>query len=250
MRRKSIVITGSKGLIGNVIIPSLRSDFIVYQIDKRRCNEVRYFKADISNIKQLNKVFQQTKKVNAIVHLAADSRAEADWNSVLENNIIGTRNVFECARYYKISKVIFASSNRVTEGYEKNNFFNKKQLIKITDAVRPNRNYATSKMFGETIARQYYELYGISFICLRIGSVLADDDPSYNPRHLKTWLSHRDLIQLFCKSLLSKVPFGIYYGVSNNKGRFWDISNAKKDLGYAPQDDASRYKKVRPKFAK
>jgi len=41
------------------------------------------------------------------------------------------------------------------------------------------------------------------------------------------------------KSLSTNVVFGIYYGVSNNKGAFWDISNARADLGYEPVDDAS-----------
>jgi hypothetical protein len=41
------------------------------------------------------------------------------------------------------------------------------------------------------------------------------------------------------RSLLAEVKFGIYYGVSNNKHRFWDISNAKEELGYEPEDDAS-----------
>jgi hypothetical protein len=36
------------------------------------------------------------------------------------------------------------------------------------------------------------------------------------------------------------VPFGVYYGVSDNRGRFWDIANARTDLGYDPQDDAAR----------
>jgi hypothetical protein len=53
------------------------------------------------------------------------------------------------------------------------------------------------------------------------------------------WLSHRDLIQLVKKSLSANVVFGIYYGTSNNKGAFWDISNARAELGYAPEDDAS-----------
>jgi hypothetical protein len=38
---------------------------------------------------------------------------------------------------------------------------------------------------------------------------------------------------------MNEVAFGIYYGVSNNRGAFWDISNARFDLGYDPQDDAS-----------
>ena len=55
-----------------------------------------------------------------------------------------------------------------------------------------------------------------------------------------TWLSHRDLLQLVKCSLTADVEFGIYYGVSDNRKRFWDISNAERELGYRPQDDASR----------
>ena len=76
-------------------------------------------------------------------------------------------------------------------------------------------------------------------ICLRIGAVLRDDNPTREALNRRMWLSHRDLIQLVEKSLETNVPFGIYYGVSNNKGVFWDISNARDDLGYAPVDDAS-----------
>jgi hypothetical protein len=34
--------------------------------------------------------------------------------------------------------------------------------------------------------------------------------------------------------------FGIYYGVSDNRWRFWDISEAQSEIGFVPQDDAER----------
>lgn len=112
------------------------------------------------------------------------------------------------------------------------------EIIKTTDPIRPNSDYASAKAFMEAIAREYYEIYGISSICLRVGTVREDDNPiEETKRWLKTWLSHRDLIQLIEKSLISKIGFGIYYGVSDNTNMFWDISNAKKDLNYHPVDD-------------
>lgn len=113
------------------------------------------------------------------------------------------------------------------------------QKISINDPVRPDSDYGSSKIFGEAVARQYFEFYGIKSICLRLGSVLGDDDPGRDERDMKTWFSHRDLSQLVKKSLLSDIGFGIYYGVSNNKGMFWDISNAKEEIGYEPRDYAS-----------
>ena len=32
--------------------------------------------------------------------------------------------------------------------------------------------------------------------------------------------------------------FQIFYGVSNNARAFWSIANARKVIGYAPQDDS------------
>ena len=34
------------------------------------------------------------------------------------------------------------------------------------------------------------------------------------------------------------VPFHIFYGVSNNARKFWSITNARKVIGYEPQDDS------------
>jgi hypothetical protein len=39
-----------------------------------------------------------------------------------------------------------------------------------------------------------------------------------------------------------ELAFGVYYGVSANKWRFWDVANAAVELGYAPQDDAERFR--------
>lgn len=54
-----------------------------------------------------------------------------------------------------------------------------------------------------------------------------------------------DLQQLFCKSVEAPaiedehgVPFQIFYGVSNNARTFWSISNARKVIGYQPEDDS------------
>ena len=51
--------------------------------------------------------------------------------------------------------------------------------------------------------------------------------------------------QLFCNSIETPniedehgIPFHIFYGVSNNARRFWSITNARKSVGYEPQDDS------------
>ena len=239
---KKIIITGSRGIIGKILTKGLSDEFRIYEIDIANNNHNKnYFQTDISNSKSLSSAFKKIGKSNFLIHLAASSALNAKWEYVLKNNIIGLKNVYECARKFGIKRVIFASSSHVTGGYEKN-ILNEKnlKLISIHDPVRPDSDYGSSKAFGEAIARQYFELYKIKSICLRIGAVLSYNNPTKDKigRNLKIWLSHKDLLQLIKKSLLSDIKFGIYYGVSNNKGRFWDISNAKKELNYQPIDNA------------
>ena len=115
-------------------------------------------------------------------------------------------------------------------------------LIHVDMPPRPDSYYGISKLAGEGIASYYYDYFGIESVCLRIGTVLKDDDPTKDLRHRSTWLSHRDLLDLMRKSLTARgrfPGFGIYYGVSNNHDRFWDIQNAMDELGYEPKDDAS-----------
>jgi hypothetical protein len=59
------------------------------------------------------------------------------------------------------------------------------------------------------------------------------------------WVSPRDLAQLFVRSIETPsiadehgVPFQVFYGISDNTRKAWSIANARKVIGYAPQDDS------------
>ena len=245
MALEKLLITGASGVIGKLLVPKLAESYDVYSVDQNlTAVPGRLFKADLSDYEQIAGVISAISDLRIIVHLAANSTADATWQSVLKNNIVATRNVFEAAKEKRVKRIVFASSNHVTGGYEgippTLHLSANPRMITTLDQIRPDSDYGTSKAFGEAVARQYHELYGIESVCLRIGTVLADDDPRKNKRFLTTWLSHDDLVQLVKKSICSEnVKFGIYYGVSNNKGRFWDISNAEQELDFHPQDDAS-----------
>ena len=235
---KKILITGINGRIGKILHSGLKDHYEIYGIDIAEPFDSNIKYCNISDLNELRKIFIEFKDIDIVIHLAADHRVDAPWESVLQNNIIGTKNIYECIKEFNIKKVIFTSSNHVTGLYERN--ISNIGMIDINTPVNPDSDYGVSKIFGEALAKQYYELFNISSICIRIGSVLEDDNPNNNERSKKTWLSHRDLLQLMEKSLESNIGFGIYYGVSNNKDRFWDISDAKKDLGYIPLDDGNK----------
>jgi NAD+ dependent glucose-6-phosphate dehydrogenase len=209
------------------------------------------YRADISNLEQLWLVFKQLPAIQYVIHLAADPRHDADWQSVLVNNIHGTHNVYQAAlRKGGVKRIVFASSNHTTGRYEfidgsdEPNLHLQSELttIDISSALRPDGHYGIGKIAGEAIARYYFDAFGIQSVCLRIGSVTESPGEPSEDRHLSTWLSHGDLVQLIERALLAEKSFpgfGIYYGVSNNTRSFWSIENARRELGYSPKDDAS-----------
>lgn len=237
-----LLITGSKGIIGTILTQALPDEHDVVGTGRRGEETSTYLHMDISEESAVEAVFKKVRP-EAVIHLAGDSRVTADWDSVLKNNIVGTKNIFEAARKHGASKIVYASSTHITGAYEGNphSLHEKEnpQQISVNDPIRPDSYYGTSKAFGEALARQYFENFGMQTICLRIGLVTPENDPTNDPRMMKIWLSHGDLVQIVEKSLVTNVPFGIYYAISANTGRYWDISNAQRELGYQPEDDAA-----------
>ncbi len=241
-----LLITGCNGLVGRILWKKLSDDFDLYGLDISPGEPSgKIFQADVSDLEQVKSMFSRVPSLTYVAHLAGDPRVDASWDSVFANNIGGTKNVYDAAQTFGVRRIVFASSNHVTGAYEgfppSLHARPNPALIARRDPIRPDSFYGVSKAAGEAIARLYYEFYGLESICLRIGSVTKEDDPRVNPRFESTWLSHRDLVQLVKKSLKADVKFGIYYGVSNNTKRFWDISNAEVELGYRPEDDASKF---------
>lgn len=84
------------------------------------------------------------------------------------------------------------------------------------------------------------EKEGLSVIALRIGafqppeSVLKHGDVSM----LDAWISQRDLQQLIERCIdVENLTFAVFHGLSNNRFKRLDISDARELVGYDPQDD-------------
>lgn len=182
--------------------------------------------------------------VHAVIHLAAISD-ETDFHSMLlPVNVAGTYNAFEAARLAGVKKFIFPSTGQTVLN-------NPKGAPVTTDMLpRPSTVYACTKLFGEALARYYSDLHGMACIVIRLCYFRGYDDPLLRiPGHdvQREWCSPRDLTQLFVKSIQSDVKFGIFFGLSDNSGRCWDISNARDMLGYQPVDNAAAFLPSRPR---
>ena len=243
------MITGAAGVIGTVLREGLASRYELHGLDRRRVRGVE--RADGRRLKRLERAFAGA---DAVIDLAARSNVETPWPEVWRNNLPATMNALEAAHRAGVRRFVFASSNHVTGMYERDFPYSAiaagdygvvdRKSIPLIDSqapIRPDSPYALGKALGEAAGRYYADAFGLPTICLRIGSVVREDRPK-TPRQFATLLTHADLIRL-CESALEAPPelgFGIYYGVSNNTWRFWDVAQAQAALGFLPQDDAER----------
>ena len=255
--RITVLITGAEGTIGTALRRHWGDRYALRALTRRPVD----FPSHVGDIADLEAILPAFDGVDAVVHLAAAAAVESPWDAVLQSNIIGLRNVFEAARLNAVKTVVFASSNHAIGMYEEEAApalyaLDDPRVFDASVEVRPDSLYGVSKVFGEALGRYYSERYGMRVICVRIGSVLQDDDPcapsvahskgllnltpeqNYD-RFRATWLSHRDCAQLLACCLdANDVRWAIVYGISNNPRQFWDISQARELLGYQPQDAA------------
>ncbi|HEX6341682.1 NAD(P)-dependent oxidoreductase [Umezawaea sp.] len=166
---------------------------------------------------------------DAVVHLGGIPD-EAPLPDLLTSNVLGTHHILEAARLHGLRRVVLASSNRLT------GFYPTTQVVSPTDTPRPDGLYGVSKVAVEALARLYADKFGVSVVCLRIGSFEAE--PS-EPRHRATWLSPRDCTGFINAALTTpNLHFETAYAVSANTNRFWELSPT---LGYTPVDNAETY---------
>jgi nucleoside-diphosphate-sugar epimerase len=247
-----VLVAGAGGLIGSVLWEGLAGDHSLQGIDLRRDRAKGIRRADVRRARSLRRAFSQ---VDAVVDLATGSDVDLPWDTV-ERDIEGRVNVLEAARLHGVRRYIFASSNHVTGMYELDQPYASIvagayggldpasiPLVGTDWPIRPDSPYGAGKAFSEAAARFYAEQYDMSCICLRIGTVNAEDRPK-TPRHYATLLSHGDLLRLVDCALRAplELRYGVYYGVSANTWRFWDLANAVEELSFEPQDDAERFR--------
>jgi len=252
-RHKKVLITGVTGLIGGIVLNDLKDEYEITGLARRPMEGIKHFRGSIDNLEEILPAFEGQ---DAVIHLAADVSDLAPWGSILPNNFVGTYNVYEASRICGVKRIIFASSNHAAGMFERDHPYHHivageyekvdvAAIPKITHReIRPDGYYGISKAYGEAMGRYYSEEYGISVICLRIGSVNDINSPTECIRYFSTWLSHRDQAQLVRKSLEApdSVTFDIFYGVSNNKWRFWDLDHPREIIGFEPEDNAEEHR--------
>jgi nucleoside-diphosphate-sugar epimerase len=249
-----VLITGAAGLIGSLLRHGLGDSFELSGIDRAR---IRGFDSAVGNMAKMGRRLEAAfHGQDVVIDLAGEASASTPWDLVRRNNLPATFNALDAARRNGVRRVIYASSNHVTGNYERDDPY--AQIVRgeygsldpgtipqITTQhpVRPDGAYGVGKAFGEAAGRYYADEHGLSVICLRIGTCNPSGRPQH-PRHFATLLTHEDLLRLVRGAIEApdELRFGVYYGVSANKWRFWDIGDAHAEIGYDPQDNAESWR--------
>jgi FlaA1/EpsC-like NDP-sugar epimerase len=173
LKGKRVLITGAGGSIGSelcrqvcryspeAIILYERAESPLYEIELELKENYQYVRivprlADILDIRQLKMVFDE-ERPNVVLHAAAYKHVpmlELNPWEAMRNNVIGTRNVIESAREFKVGRFVLVSTDK---------------------AVRPVNVMGASKRIAELLvqAQNGRGLSDISFITVRFGNVVG-----------------------------------------------------------------------------
>ncbi len=253
MSKRRILVTGLSGAVGQAIRPALEARYEVAALSRSGVEGLPDHLNFRGTVADPESIRPALTAVDTVVHLAADGGVHspdgmnAGWPSILENNIVGTYNVFSAARDAGVRRVVFASTGAVVLGYE----YEEPWLslasgepdrmpaswpILTRDAEpKPYSLYAVSKLFGEDLARYFVNISEMSVLCLRISSVGAADQVS-GPRGPMLYCSHDDMAQMVVKCIEAPdtVRYDIFYVVSDNQRGYRDWSHARDVVGYVP----------------
>ena len=195
--RPRVLVTGAGGVIGGILREGLAGSYAVHGLDVNRGPGAEWV-ADMTSLRRIEPAFAG---MSAVVDLAAKATVSESWSSVRETDWVATLNALEAARNAGVERVVFASSNHIVGMYERDEPYasvvsgrydglDPQTFPRIgADApIRPDGPYGVGKALGEAAGRYYAEEYGMSVICLRIGTVNRSGRPT-NVRQFATLLT-------------------------------------------------------------
>jgi nucleoside-diphosphate-sugar epimerase len=191
-----VLVTGARGFIGRAMVKVLqREGYGVIALDQaagagraRNPNFSRQTPAremghpsrlveglvrrealvDITDSGALRRHFEK-QRIGCVVHLAAvlPTAAQRDPERATQVNVIGSLNLLEMARRFKIKRFVFGSSLSVYGTCPKD------EVVAESHRAAPEDLYGAAKLYVEQMGRAYREKHGLEFVSLRIGRVVG-----------------------------------------------------------------------------
>lgn len=173
---ETILVTGGCGFIGTNLIRFLLEksgfrgklinvDCLTYAANPRNLEDLSarfadrylFYRVDICDQNALSEIFR-SNCIDAICHLAAEShvdRSIRNPRAFLETNVMGTFQLLEMARNYKVPRFHHVSTDEVYGSLGPEGMFTEES------PYRPNSPYSASKAASNHLVRAYYKTYGL-----------------------------------------------------------------------------------------
>ena len=175
-----VLVTGGAGFIGSNLVDKLIDmghKVICVDNESAESNEMFYWNDKASNHKldicEYHNIYSLFYGVDVVFHLASDARIQPaiiDPKRSIDTNVMGTFNVLEASKRNNVGRVILSSTS---SAYGKSNSVPNVETQK-EDCLTP---YSAAKVFGENLAKVYYNLYGLKTISLRYFNVYGERQP-------------------------------------------------------------------------
>lgn len=195
MQRMKVLVTGGAGFIGSHIVDLLLSegyevaviDSLVHGKMENLNPAAQFHQMDIRD-KAVRKVFEDFRP-EVLIHEAAQIKVPNSIKDPIydaEVNILGTLNLLEACREFKVRKVIYPATAAM---------FSEPQYLPI-DELHPlsmMSGYGVSKHVVEHYLEVYNKLYGIDYTVFRYSNV-------YGPRQDST--GEGGVVAIFCETMI------------------------------------------------
>lgn len=263
MAKKKVVLTGASGYVAGRMLPALRERYDLTLLDVKATNregdEVEGVQVvDLENPDR-DAYCAHFRGADAVVH--SGFKGTVDWQHTdywkESDNIRMCHNVYQTCVEEGVKRIVVMSSNHACDFYERLIWSDRLDFA-TTDMLPLSDNfYGWAKSSYEHLAFVFATGNAnngkrLESVHIRIGAPRdtimegqSADDLKQLHRELGAYLSARDLSQLVIKSIETEniedengVPFQVFFGISGNTHRFWNIDNARRVVGYAPEDDS------------
>ncbi|MBO0679889.1 NAD(P)-dependent oxidoreductase [Mycolicibacterium sp. S2-37] len=238
---KSVVITGGSGVVGRALLGQLRDDYTLIPIDR----------PELDILADRAQLADALRGADVVIHLAFDPGGHAGpaehWRSERGNPVNEELfdTVLEVALAEGVALFLHASSIHVEDTMA---WLRREgtPLVARPNAFRTDTpsGYGRSKRAQEAQLAAAADRFARGAVSLRLGGVTPDGaplrqhhDPAVLDHERRVWLSHADLADLVRRLIDSRSEpgFDVVYAVSDNPGRFHDVSNR---YGWTPRQSS------------
>jgi UDP-glucose 4-epimerase len=220
---EKVLVTGGAGFIGSHIVDELIENgydvTIVDDLSSGKLENINkkadFYICDVSSKTILQDVFEETSP-DCVIHHAAQATVVKSMNNPVfdaQINIIGTLNLLELSKEFKVEKFIYAGSGGTAYG-------NPSYLpCDENHPVNPISPYGISKHTVEHYLNFYHNEYGLDYVSFRYPNIYGErQDPS----------TEAGVISIFAKQMLQNKEV-IIYGNGLQSRDFVYV----KDIAYA-----------------